>query len=285
MNSKALVISIVMSVVAVFFVQSYVESIEEESQRKYGSQLLVMVAKTDIKEMDTLTEKELEYREIPKRFLEPAAIWADPREKDKDTRGKDLKKFAGAIAIVPIKKGEQITLNKITEPSIRTGLSPQIAPGRRAMTISVADLTGVAKLVKPGDRVDIIGVIDMAIGKENKIAKTLFQDVVILATGKNVTNNPARTVETDPFSGKEKVRSLAQDASFNTVTVEVDANQAQALALMQSGNETTLFLSLRHNDDSERVNSMPVTYRDIMPPELIRQVMIQNSNGRAPASR
>ena len=49
MNSRALVISLVMSVVAVFFVRSYVESIEEESAKKYGTQYLVLVAKTDIK--------------------------------------------------------------------------------------------------------------------------------------------------------------------------------------------------------------------------------------------
>jgi len=283
MNSRALVISLVMSVVAVFFVRSYVESIEEESNRKYGTQLLVMVAKTDIKEMETLTEKSLEYKEIPKRFLEPAAVSADPREKDEDARGKDLRKFAGSIAVVPIKKGEQVTLNKITEPSVRTGLSPQIAPGRRAVSISVNDLTGVAKLVKPGDRVDVVGVIDIGLGKENKYARTFLQDVVILATGRNVTNNPARTVETDPFSGKEKIKSLSEDLSFNNVTIEVDSNQAQMLALLQSSNEAVLFLSLRHNDDSERVNTAPLTYRDLLPPDLIRQAMQNNS--RVPAGR
>jgi pilus assembly protein CpaB len=283
MNSRALVISLVMSVVAVFFVRSYVESIEEESNRKYGTQLLVMVAKTDIKEMETLTEKSLEYKEIPKRFLEPAAVSADPREKDEDARGKDLRKFSGSIAVVPIKKGEQVTLNKITEPSVRTGLSPQIAPGRRAVSISVNDLTGVAKLVKPGDRVDVVGVVDIGLGKENKYARTFLQDVVILATGRNVTNNPARTVETDPFSGKEKVKSLSEDLSFNNVTIEVDSSQAQMLALLQSSNEAVLFLSLRHNDDSERVNNAPMTYRDLLPPELIRQA-VQN-NSRVPAGR
>jgi len=285
LNSRALVISLVMSVVAVFFVRSYVESIEEESAKKYGTQYLVLVAKTDIKEMDTLTEDVLEYREIPKRFLEPAAVSVDPREKDEKARGKDLRKFSGSIAVVPIKKGEQITMNKVTEPSVRTGLSPQIAPGRRAVTIGINDLTGVAKLVKPGDRVDVIAVIDIGLGKENKIARTFFQDVVVLATGKNVTNNPARMVETDPFSGKEKVKPLSEDLSFSTVTIEVDANQAQVFALLQSSNEAVLFLSLRHNDDSDRVGLAPVTYRDLLPPDLIRQAVQNSSNGRAPAGR
>jgi len=281
MNSRALFISAVMALVAVFFVRSYVESIEEESKKKFGTQLLVMVAKTDIKEMETITEKVLEYKEIPKKFLEPAAVYADPREKDEDSRDKDMRKYVGSIAVVPIKKGEQVTLNKITEPSIRTGLSPQIAPGKRAATIAITDLTGVAKLLKPSDRIDVVAVIDLGLGKENKVAKTLFQDVVVLATGKNVTNNPARSVETDPFTGKEKVRALSEDASFSTVTVEVDPTQAQTLALLQSSNDALLFISLRHNDDSEKVPVSPVTYRDILPMDAVRS----GAGSRLPAGR
>ncbi|MEN9723796.1 MAG: Flp pilus assembly protein CpaB [Pseudomonadota bacterium] len=286
MNNRALMISIVMSVVAVFFVRSYVVSKEEESAKKFGTQVLVIVAKTDIKEMETLTEKVLEYKEIPKRFLEPASISVDPKERESEQdRLKDLKKFAGSIAVVPIKKGEQVTLNKISEPSIRTGLSPQIAPGKRAVTIQINELSGVAKLVKPGDRVDVIAVIDLALGKENKFARTILQDVIILATGKNVTNNPARYIESDPLTGKEKIRPLSEDLSFNTVTVEVDVNQAQALAILQSGNEATLFLSLRHNDDSERIAAPVMSYRDLIPPEMARQAAGNNPNLRNPAGR
>lgn len=278
MNSRALLISLVMSAVAVFFVQSYVQSVEEESSKKYGTQLLVMVAKTDIKEMDTITEKSLEYKEIPKRFLEPAAVSVDPREKDDQARSKDLMKFAGSIAIVPIRKGEQVTLSKITEPSVRTGLSPQIAQARRGVTIRVNDSTGVAKLVKPGDRVDVIAVIDLQQGWENKFARTLFQDLAVLAVGKHVTNNPARTIETDPMTGKERVRTLAEDVTFSTVTLEVDANQAQTLAFLDSNpREAVLVLTLRHNDDAERVSLPPITYRDLAGPS--------NSTGRMPASR
>ena len=285
MNSRALFISIIASALAVFFVQSYVSSIEEENDKKFGSQLLVMVAKEDIKEMQTLTEKVLEYKPIPKKFLEPAAVYVDPRESDEQTRKKDLKKYAGVIAVVPVKKGEQITINKISEPSIRTGLSPQIAPGRRAMTIGVNDLTGLSKLVKPGDRVDVVAVIDTGQGKFGRFARTILQDVIVLAAGKNVTNNPARTVETDPFTGKEKVRPLSEDMSFNTVTIEVDANQAQMVAFIQSYSDNMLFLSLRNNDDNDRANLSSIMLREFLPPEVAGQLGAGGANGRTPAGR
>ncbi len=277
MNNKALLISIVMAVTAVMLVQGYVQKVEEDARKKFGTQFLVMVAKQDIKEMDTITEKNLEYRAIPKNFLEPGAIYADPREKDEEARGKDIRRFVGTIAVVPIRKGEQISFSKITEPSVRTGLSPQVAPGRRAISISVTEVTGVAKLVKPGDRVDLVGVFDLGGGRENRIAKMLLQDVVVLAVGKSVTNNPSRTVELDPISGKEKVRSLAEDVAFNTVTLEVEPSQVPALALIQGGGDTQIYLSLRNNDDSDRINAAPVALRDLVP-EAAR-------GGRLPAGR
>ncbi|MBU6374418.1 MAG: Flp pilus assembly protein CpaB [Bdellovibrionales bacterium] len=285
MNSRALLISLIASVMAVFFIQSYVSSIEEENSKQFGSQLLVMVAKEDIKEMQTLTDKSLEYKVIPKKFLEPAAVSVDPRESDEQSRKKDLRKFSGVIAVVPIKKGEQITVNKISEPSVRTGLSPQIAPGRRAITIGINDLTGLSKLVKPGDRVDVVAVIDTGQGKFGKFARTLLQDVIVLAAGKNVTNNPARTVETDPITGKEKVRALSEDMTFNTVTVEVDANQAQSLALIQSFPDNMLFLSLRNNDDNDRTNLPNIMLREFLPPEMAGQGGDGGMNGRSPAGR
>src|SRR6478672_8045715 len=114
MNNKALTLSLVMAAMAVFFVQSYVSSIEEEAKKKFGTEVLVVVAKRDIKEMETVNETVLEFKNVPKRFLEPAAIFVEKRDDDKQSQ-KQIKALAGTIGIVPIKKGEQITYNKITE--------------------------------------------------------------------------------------------------------------------------------------------------------------------------
>lgn len=273
MNNKALTLSLVMAVIAVFFVQSYVSSIEEQAKKKFGTEVLVLTAKRDIKEMETLNETMLQLKLIPKSFLEPAAISFEKREEDAETT-KSLKALAGTIAVVPIKKGEQVTNNKLTEPSIRTGLAPQVTPGRRAVAIPVGETTGVAKLVKPGDRVDVIAIVDPGGGKDQKIAKTVLQDVVVLAVGRAVTNNAARTVEFDGFSGKEKVRSLTDDFSFASVTLEVEPVQAQLVALLLANGESSLTVSLRNNDDTERYNLGVTTFGDLL-----------GTQPRAPASR
>ena len=64
------------------------------------------------------------------------------------------------------------------------------------------------------------------------------------------TGNVARTVQADMFGGKDKVRSLAEDSNFASVTLEVDPNQAQELALVMNNGDNVLMLSLRNNDDT-----------------------------------
>jgi pilus assembly protein CpaB len=260
MNNRTLGLAALVTILGLFLVNSYVDRIEDEATKKYGSKVQVIKAKVDVKEQDTLTDKMLTFDSVPKRFIEPAAIFfeGDPDEKSEQRK---IKELIGTIAIVPIRKGEQITYNKITEPSVRTGLAPQIAPGRRAVSIPASDLTAVSRLLKPGDRVDLIAVIDGGGGKDNKLAKLVAQDVLILATGKNVSGNVARLVERDT-SGKERVRSLTEDTSYTAITVEVDPTTAQQLAVL--GQDHTLVVSLRNNDDTERTQTPATTLGDVL---------------------
>jgi len=269
MNNRALTLSLVMAALAVFFVQSYVTSVEEDARAKYGSEVLVVVAKKDIKEMDTINETHFETKRVPKKFLEPAAIAFQHRELNEDDN-KILKDLVRNVALVPIKKGEQLTINKLTEPGVRTGLAPQIAPGRRAITIPVSENTGVGKLIKPGDRVDVIGILDSGKGKEGKLARTILQDVVVLAAGRAVTNNIPRIIENDGPGSKDRYRSLAEDTTFNSITLEVEPVQAQALALVMANGDSAIYLSLRNNDDSERQNFPGTIFTDLVGPDIVR---------------
>ena len=260
MNNRAMTLAIFIALFAVFLVSSWVSEVEEKAQKRYGTQVLVAKAKIDIKEAENITESMLYLEAIPKTFLEPSAVSFERKSDDPETQ-KSLKALAGAVAIVPIRKGEQISYNKITEPGVRTGLAPQVTPGRRAVALKVEEDTAVSRLIKPGDRVDLIAIIDRGAGRENRVSKTLLQDVVILSVGKAVTNNVMRQIEVD--SGREKIRSLAEDTNFSSVTVEVDPAQAQALALVAGNGENKIIVSLRNNDDTERVNLGVTSISDI----------------------
>lgn len=273
MNNRALSLAVMMAGLAVYFVWSYVSSIESSTQRKFGTELLVLSAKRDIKEMESINDTMFEVKNVPRKFLEPSSITVSGDEKDQT---RTIKSLTGQIAVVPIKKGEQITVSKLSEPNIRTGLAPQVAPGRRAVAVEITEKSGVSKLVKPGDRVDLIAVIDGGGGKEAKIAKTLLQDVVVLSVGRFVSNNAPRVVEADSASGT-RVRTIAEDFSFGSVTLEVEPAQAQAVSLIQASGDNVLMLSLRNNDDTDRVNLPSVMLPDILGSDFLRT--------RAPAGR
>jgi pilus assembly protein CpaB len=268
MNNRALTLSALMGVLGVFFVESYVQSIEEEAKRKFGVETMVWVAKRDIREMETVTEEMLDLKAVPNDFAEPSAVKISPDATGK-ARSTSLRAVAGSVAIVPIKRNEQITLNKLTEPGMRTGLATQVAPGRRAVSIPVNDFTAASKLLKPGDRVDLVGIIDGGGPKENRVAKTLLQDVVVLSTGRYVTNNVARLIENDTGGGQPKIKSLAEDFTFNSVTLEVDPLQAQMLVLLSSM-QFNLHLVLRNNDDSERPMIQALTLTEVLGPDIMR---------------
>jgi len=269
MNNKAITLSLIMAVAAIFFVQSYVQSIEDEARKKYGTEIVVLKARKDIKEMDTLNDTHFDLQSIPARFKEPAAISFEGKAGSEKDLVRKLKPLVGAVALVPIKKGEQITYNKITEAGLRTGLAPQVSPGRRAITIAVNETTSVGKLVKPGDRVDVVAVLDGG-SKENRIAKTLLQDVVVLAVGRNVSNNIPRTVDMDPMTNKERVHNLNEEATFASVTLEVEPLAAQSIALVSASGESVMSLVLRNNDDTERVQLSGTMMPDVMGPDASR---------------
>lgn len=256
MNSRAMTLSVAMAGIAVFFVMSSVSSIEDQAKAKFGDEVTVLVAKADIKEMDTILDTMVEPKSVPKRFVEPAAIAFNSQVKEESPDyAMETKRIIGNVAIVPIKKGEQLSLNKITEPNLRTGLAPQVTPGKRAIAVSVGETESVAKLIKPGDRVDVIAVIDgggSAGGRDAKIAKTFLQDVVILAVGRSITNNLARKIDRDPSSGKPTVRNLSEYDGYSSVTLEVDPGQAQTITAIAANPSNKIVLTLRNNDDTDR---------------------------------
>jgi pilus assembly protein CpaB len=134
----------------------------------------------------------------------------------------------------------------------------------------VTEVSSISKLVKPNDRVDLIAMLDMGGGKENKVAKVILQDVVVLSAGRSVTNNAARVLEADSYGGRDKVKSLAEDFSFSSVTLEVDPAQAQALALVMANGDNALSLSLRNNDDTDKLQTSATTFSDVLGADINR---------------
>lgn len=242
MNSRAFTTSLMLAAIAVFMIYSYIESRETELQSDYGNQTPVVVAKEDIKELEIIDDRKVQLVNIPSKFQMPGHF-------------KRVEDLYNTIAAVPIKKGEQITVPRVTYPGSQSGLSRQISIGKRAFALQVTENQAVSRLLKPGDRVDILAVVDYASGKKERMkAKTVLQDVLILSTGLFVTNSvPIINLKGESDSRQMKLNTYT---NFNTVTLELTPFEVQKMVfLVSAGNG--IFLSLRNNDDKtiERISA------------------------------
>lgn len=144
--------------------------------------------------------------------------------------------FAGTIPpalLRPLEAGEPVLAAKLAGPDSRATLSALIGSERRAVTIRVNDVLGVAGFVLPGDRVDILLTRDL--GKDRPVTDVLLQSVKVLGV--------------DQEANERKDKPMVARA----VTLEVTPEEAQRITLgTQVG---TLTLALRNLADT---NAAPV---------------------------
>jgi pilus assembly protein CpaB len=241
MNSRAFTLSLVIASFAMYMGWSYLEGREAKLLEDFEKPSPVVLAKEDIKALDTIDDRMLKIENIPKKFQMPGHF-------------KKIEELYNTIASVPIQAGEQITKPRITYPGVQSGLARQISLGKRALSVQVNDMQSVSKLIKPGDRVDVMAMVDFAGGKKDKVkVKTVLQDVLVLATGLYVTNSiPIVNIASD--SGPRKI-PLNSYTDFNTLTLELTPFEVQKMIFLV-GNGSPIYFSLRNNDDKtiERIS-------------------------------
>lgn len=135
----------------------------------------------------------------------------------------------GQTTKVFLAQDEPVLVSKLS--SIGGGLSLMIEPSMRAISIKVDKVSGVSGFVIPGDRVDVIAVVDQQTTSRESLAKTILQNIEVLAAG-------AQTEK----KGNEPITA-------QSVTLLVDVPNAEKLALAQSAGK--LQLSLRNPNDTE----------------------------------
>lgn len=154
-----------------------------------------------------------------------------------------------AVAVRPIESGEPVLAAKLGA-STRATLSTQIADDRRAITIRVNDVLGVAGFVLPGDRVDVLLTRDL--GQDNPVTDVLLQRIKVLGV--------------DQEASERKDKPMVARA----VTLEVTPEEAQRVIL--ATDVGTLSLSLRNVADAAEVKSRTVSLADLVPARPVAAV-------------
>jgi pilus assembly protein CpaB len=269
-QSKAFLVSFGAAAVAMLLVFFYINSETQKIKAEYGSEVVVVVARSNINEMEEIKADMLTTKVVPKNFQQPGSN-GDPRT------------FEGSVASAPIKEGEQVLLTKVYLKGSDTGIASQVAIHHRGISLPVNDVTGVTRLLKPGDRVDVIANVQYpGEGGVQSEIKTILQNVHVLAVGEQVQNNIPAVFDTDPVTGGRFAKNIRGSRTFNTVTVEVTPADAQkVIYVIESG--VGLFLTLRNPVDRQIASIPTITVDDVLG-DNSRKAALEAAKNRIPAA-
>ncbi len=130
---------------------------------------------------------------------------------------------ARRLAVSAIENNEPILEAKITGPGQKANLAAIIEDGKKATTVRVDDIVGVAGFILPGDRVDVL--LTRKDGESNAVSDIILQNIKVLGIDQKADDR------------------LDKPSVARAVTLEVSTQQAQRLTVAH--NVGTLSLILR----------------------------------------
>lgn len=164
----------------------------------------------------------------------------------------------GKVAQADIIEGEILMLARFGEHSQGSTLAALIEPNKRAITVRVNDVVGVAGFLLPGNRVDILA---SRIINKRAYTRTLIEDLKVLAVDQTAATN-----EKDPVI-------------VRAVTLEVTPEEAESIVTARS--EGPIQLSLRNPEDDQAIAKKTPKKRAVRPVSnnvtIIRGTSVQNS--------
>ena len=146
-----------------------------------------------------------------------------------------IESLNGRVLLTAVRHQEPIIDSKLAPVGSTGGVSGILDPAKRAMSVRVDDVIGVAGFIKPNDRVDVMVTIDVAGSSGRMITKTILEYIKVLAAGTEIVR-----------TGKEEEAKQVQ-----VVTLEVDVIEAEKLAL--GSTQGRLRLALRNPLNAEEV--------------------------------
>jgi pilus assembly protein CpaB len=160
---------------------------------------------------------------------------------------RDAKELEERVVKTSVLRGEAIVERKLAPAGTKGGLSAVIAEGKRAMTVRVNDVIGVAGFALPGNYVDVMVNAQQERGKgegANQISMTVLEQVLVLAIAQEASRDDT----------KPKVVSA--------VTLELTPEDAEKLDLARSVG--SLSLVLRNQLDKKTVATSGVTKAQLL---------------------
>jgi pilus assembly protein CpaB len=188
---------------------SWIRRVETPSSRAHVATAPVVIAQTDLAQGALIDRMAVVVVQWPVGTI-PAGAYTT------------VDSVAGRVTRVVIFKGEALVPGRVAP--LGQGPMPKITPGKRAFAVRINDVSGIAGLIQPNSRVDIVLVMDGG-AERGRVAKVLMENMRILAM-----NGVSPRVE----YGRPMVAAVA--------TIEVTPEEAERLAVAAAQGEIHLML-------------------------------------------
>jgi pilus assembly protein CpaB len=218
-----LVIATALAGLTAFLTFHYANSADERAFK--GAELVeVFVVKKDIPKglpgERALDEGYIGKESIPRKFF-PAQAITNPQQ------------LRGQVALAGLSTGVPVVDGNFVEPRVaQESFAQRLGKDQQAVTLSVSDVQAVARLVVPGDRVNLMLTMDKEAapgapgapaGVAGKETRFVIQNVQVLAVGNSTTLQPGEANgEPQPLAA-----GVAKTADSGLMTFAVPAIDAE----------------------------------------------------------
>ena len=226
MRKKLILISLIFAIAAGVSTYFFLHNLEAKTEVGL-EKTQVLVAFKQIGVRQRIPQESIVLKDINKKDILPGAVV-------------DKAYLEDAVTNTIIYPGEQIVMPKLVKISQPVaGLSFKVSTDKRAVTIGVDNVQGIAGLAKPGDTVDVMAIVTPPDTLETKEA---YPETLIVA--ENI-----KLLAVNQLLGRAE-----EGVDMATATLEVTPKQAQAIVL--ATNYGKVHLSLRGFDD-EKTTDLP----------------------------
>lgn len=231
---KGLIISFILAVITLVIIHNYISTVEQDEGDEDEYVEIVTLAR-DVAVGTRLSKEDLEYKEIPGDILHDGAVTS-------------IDEAVGTLARQDLVEGEHLLRSKIHGEGDTSDLSYHLPSGKRAVTISVNEVSGTGGFIQAGDRVDVLTTADVeqSSGEDEteSMTKIVLQNLEVLAVGEKTGEQSQERVQLE-----------------ETLTLAVSPWEAEVLTIADERGR--IRLALRPVDEDDEVEAPGVTIEDI----------------------
>jgi pilus assembly protein CpaB len=212
----------------------------------------VLVASNEMQPGTALTVNSVHWQAWPKSDVDDSFITQDQTPNLSDI-------VQGAVVRAPVVAGEPLTNTKIVHAASAGFMAATLAPGMRAISVSISTETGAGGFILPNDRVDVLLTQQNGTQQHSFHTRAVLNDVRVLAVDQTFKEDKDQkvvlaktaTLEITPSEAMVVQKSQASGTISLSLRPLIDSNaKATADRNTQSESEVTV-IRYGHGDQKE----------------------------------